>query len=132
RFSLFFYVTDPTAVRLIFAVGVVAHLLWLVGLFTVPAAIVSWLCWVSMYGRNPLLYSLPDQLQMALCTLLMLMPSGRALSLDERWRGRGGTVGVWCRRVIQLQMAVVYVGTGLLKSGKTWHEEGTALYYALS
>jgi hypothetical protein len=131
RVSLFFWVEDPWAVRAIFAVGVVAHLLWLVGRFTRVAAVVGWLVWVSMFGRNPLLYSLADQLQMVLCTLLMLMPSGNGLSLDARVRGPK-TVPVWCRRVLQLQMAVVYTATGILKDGKTWHEDGTALYYALS
>ncbi len=131
RLSLFFHIEDPWAVRAIFWLGVVAHLLWLVGLWTRPAAIVAWVVWVSMFGRHPLLYSLADQLQMVLCTLLMLMPSGRGLSLDAR-RGKGGPVPVWCRRVFQLQLAVMYTATGLLKTGDTWHEHGTALYYALA
>jgi hypothetical protein len=132
RWSLFFYITDPWAVRAIFALGVVAHLLWLVGLFTPVAAVVSWLLWASMMGRHPLLYSLADQLLMVLVTLVALMPTGRGLSLDARWRGKGGTVPVWCRRMMQLQLAVVYVGTGALKTGDTWRVDGTALYYTLS
>ncbi len=132
RWSLFFWFDDPGAVRLIFGLGVLAHLLWLLGLFTRVASVVAWLVWVSMFGRHPLLYSLADQLQMALCTLLMLMPTGRGLSLDARLRRKRAEVPVWCRRVIQLQMAVVYTSTGLLKTGDTWHEQGTALYFALS
>jgi hypothetical protein len=132
RLSLFFFVEDPWAVRAIFGLGVVAHVLWLLGLYTRAAAIVSWVVWVSMFGRHPLLYSLADQLQMVLCTLLMLMPSGRGLSLDAKLRGKTGPVPVWCRRVVQVQMAVVYTATGLLKTGNTWHEHGTALYYSLA
>jgi hypothetical protein len=132
RWSLFFYVTDPWAVRAIFALGVVAHLLWLVGLFTPVAAVVAWLVWASMMGRHPLLYSLADQLLMVLVTLVALMPTGRGLSLDAHCRGKGGTVPVWCRRMMQLQLAVVYVGTGALKTGDTWRVDGTALYYTLS
>lgn len=131
RFSLFFWVEDPWAVRAIFAAGLVAHLMWLVGRFTRVAAFVAWVVWVSMFGRNPLLYSLADQLQMVLCTLLMVMPSGNGLSLDARARGPK-PVPVWCRRVLQLQMAVMYTATGLLKDGSTWHDDGTALYYSLS
>ncbi len=131
RWSLFFWVEDPWAVRAIFAVGVLAHVLWLVGRFTRVAAFVAWVVWVSMFGRHPLLYSLADQLQMVLCTLLMLMPSGNGLSLDARKRG-AKPVPVWCRRLLQLQLAVVYTATGLLKDGDTWHEDGTALYYALA
>lgn len=130
RWSLFFYVESAPAVQAIFGLGVVAHILWLVGLYTRPAAIVAVVVWVSMVGRNPLLYSMPDNLITALSMWLALLPSGRGLSLDARWRGKGGPVPVWCRRLLQLQVAVVYTGTGLLKSGVTWRE-GTAIYYSL-
>lgn len=131
RWSIFFHVTDPWAVRGVFAIGVLAHLLWLVGLFTRPAAIVAFGLWASMVGRNPNLYSMPDQCHTALALWLALLPSGRGLSLDARWRGKGGPVPVWCRRLLQLQVAVIYTGTGLLKTGATWRSEGTALYFAL-
>jgi hypothetical protein len=131
RWSLFFWFDDPMAVRAIFAAGVVAHLLWLVGLYTRAAALVSAAVWVSMVGRNPLLYAMPDQLHTAMMVWLALMPSGRGLSLDARWRGKGGPVPVWCRRIVQLQLAVMYVATGLAKHGTTWKAEGTAIYYSL-
>ncbi len=130
RMSLFFIVEAPWAVQGIFGLGVVAHLCWLVGWRTTPASIVAWVVWVSMVGRNPLLYSLPDQLQMALATLLLLMPTGRGVSLDARRLGPR-PVPVWCRRVIQFQVAVMYTATGLLKHGPTWHKHGTALYFTL-
>lgn len=131
RFSVFFYVENPWAVRAIFALGLVAHIMWLVGRHTRIAAFIAWLLWVSMMGRHPLLYSLADQMHMALCTLLMVMPSGNGLSLDAKRNGPK-PVPVWCRRIIQLQMAVVYVGTGLAKEGVTWRADGTALYFAAS
>jgi hypothetical protein len=131
RTSLFFWIEAPWAVRLIFAIGVVAHVLWLVGRWTVAASIVSWIVWVSMSGRSPLLYSLPDQLQMVTCTLLVLMPSGRGLSLDARRAGGAKPVPVWCRRVLMIQLGTLYTATGLLKHGPTWHRDHTALYYSL-
>jgi hypothetical protein len=127
---VFFVVEDPLLVRLLFAVGVLAHLAWTVGFHTEVAGILAFATWVSLVGRNPLLYSLPDQLQMALALVLACMPAGRGFSLDARHRGRGRPVPVWCRRLVQLQLAVLYAGTGLLKSGATW-KDGTALYYAL-
>ncbi len=132
RWSLFFWFPDPTAVRALFAVGVVAHVMWLVGLYTRVAAVVAAAIWLSMVGRNPLLYSMPDQLHSCLIVWLALMPTGRGVSLDARWRGKGGPVPVWCRRIVQLQIAVVYTTTGLLKSGATWQADGTAIYYALA
>ena len=131
RLSLFFYVTEPRAVQAVFACGVVAHVLWLVGLFTPIAGLVSAAVWISMVGRNPLLYSMPDQLHTAMIAWLALMPTGRGLSLDARWRGKGGPVPVWCRRILQLQIAVMYTVTGFAKSGPTWKAEGSAIYYSL-
>lgn len=130
RWSVFFYVSSPGVVQAIFAVGVLAHLMWLVGLFTRVSSLVAFVVWASMVGRNPLLYSMPDQFHTVLAFYLMLLPSGRGLSLDASWRGRGGPVPVWCRRVLQLQLAVLYTGGGLLKDGPAWTETGTAIYYA--
>jgi len=132
RWSLFFRVRDPAAVRAIWTVGVVALGMWTVGLLTRVSSIIGLLVWVSMYGRNPLLYAYPDQLALLLGVLLALMPAGRGFSLDARWFGWGGTVPVWCRRIIELQIAIVYTVTGIEKTGKTWVEDGTAIYYTLN
>ncbi|WP_146661683.1 HTTM domain-containing protein [Enhygromyxa salina] len=64
--------------------------------------------------------------------LLALMPAGRGFSLDARWFGWGGTVPVWCRRILQLQLGIMYTVTGLAKTGDTWHVDGTAIYYTLN
>lgn len=132
RWSLFFTVHEPTAVRAIWAVGVLALGLWTVGLFTRISSVIGMLVWFSMYGRNPLLYAYPDQLALMLGFLLALTPSGRGFSLDARWRGRGGTVPIWCRRILQLQLAIVYTATGLEKTGETWRVDGTAIWYTLT
>jgi len=131
RYSLFLWFDEPWQVRTIFGVGVVAHLMWLVGLYTRPAALISFAVWASLIGRNPLLYAMPDQMHTCMLLWLALLPSGRGLSLDAAWRGKGGPVPVWCRRVLQLQIAVVYTTTGLLKTGATWKADGTAIYYSL-
>ena len=132
RWSLFFEVRDPTVVRAIWGVGIVALGMWTVGLLTRVSSLVGLFVWVCMYGRNPLLYAYPDQLALLLGFLVALMPAGRGFSLDARWLGWGGPVPVWCRRVIELQIGIVYTVTGLEKTGKTWVEEGTAIYYTLN
>lgn len=132
RWSLFFSVQDPLAVRMIWALGVLALGMWTVGLFTRISSVIGMLLWISMYGRNPLLYAYPDQLALLLGFLLALTPAGRGFSLDARWRGRGGTVPIWCRRIIQLQLAIVYTVTGLEKTGDTWRVDGTAIWYTLN
>ncbi|MCA9693571.1 MAG: HTTM domain-containing protein [Myxococcales bacterium] len=128
--SIFYYVTDPTWVRAIFTVGLLAHVTWLLGLYTRLSSLIAWLVWISMVGRNPLLYSMPDQWHGALAFYVMLLPTGRGFSLDARWRKKGRPAPVWCRRLLQLQLAVLYVGAGVSKTGATWRETGEALYYA--
>jgi hypothetical protein len=132
RWSLFFTIRDPFAVRAIWALGVLALAMWTVGLFTRVSSILGMLLWISMYGRNPLLYAYPDQLALMFGALLTLMPAGRGFSLDARWLGWGGTVPVWCRRILQLQLGILYTATGLEKTGDTWQVDGTAIYYTLT
>lgn len=132
RWSLFFTIHDPLAVRVIWLIGTLALGLWALGLFTWISGALGMLLWVSMYGRNPLLYAYPDQLALVFGLLMVMMPAGRGFSLDARLRGKGGTVPVWCRRVIQLQLGIVYTATGLEKTGESWHVDGTAIYYTLT
>ncbi len=137
RWSLFFHLSSPGWVRALFAVGALAHVGWVLGAWTRLSAAVSVVLWVSMIGRNPLLYGFPDQLGLVLAVLLACMPTGRAWSVDAWRRRRRGDVDatlvpVWCRHVLQLQIAVVYGATGLLKTGTTWRESGTAVYYTMA
>lgn len=132
RWSIFFSVREPLAVQAIWTLGTLALGLWALGLYTWISGALGMLLWISMYGRNPLLYAYPDQLAIFFGVLVALMPSGRGFSLDAKLRGKGGTVPVWCRRVIQLQLGIVYTATGLEKSGDTWHVDGTAIYYTLT
>jgi hypothetical protein len=132
RWSLFFHVRDPLAVQVIWTIGTAALGMWALGLYTRITSLLGMLLWVSMYGRNPLFYAFPDQLSMLFGALMAMMPAGRGFSLDARLRGKGGTVPVWCRRVIQLQLGIVYTSTGLEKTGDTWQVDGTAIYYTLT
>lgn len=132
RWSLFFTIRDPLAVQAIWVIGTAALGLWALGLYTRITALLGMLLWISMYGRNPLLYAFPDQLALFFGALMALTPAGRGFSLDARLRGKGGTVPVWCRRLIQLQLGIVYTATGLEKTGDTWHVDGTAIYYTLT
>lgn len=132
RWSLFFHVRDPLAVQAIWAIGTAALGLWALGLYTRITSLLGMLLWISMFGRNPLFYAFPDQLALLFGALMAMMPAGRGFSLDARLRGKGGTVPVWCRRVLQLQLGIVYTATGLAKTGDTWHVDGTAIYYTLT
>jgi hypothetical protein len=137
RWSPLFTWDEPTWVWSGFIAVGLAHLLWCAGAWTRLVSAVAVLGWIALLGRQPLLYALPDQLLMALAILLALAPAGRAVAIDA-WRRRDGGDGaarlvpVWARHLVQLQLAVMYLATGLLKTGPTWWSEGSALYYALA
>lgn len=115
---------------------IVASLLTSLGLFTRISSILVFLSLVAIHHRNPLILNGGDTLQRACAFYLAVGPSGAAFSLD-RWlaRRRGSApeqpppVSLWPQRLIQINMAVLYLTTVWLKwQGPTW-KNGTATWY---
>ena len=108
------------------------------GLFTRTSAAILLVCLLSMHTRDPLILNSGDNLMRIATFILMFSPAGAALSLDRRLGAAGAgalrpppLVVPWTLRLLQLQLATVYLATALLKStGETWID-GTALYYAV-
>jgi len=93
---------------------------------------------VALHHRAPWLQHGGDRILRISVLALCFAPSGAAFSIDAwRARRRRGTdacalVPVTAHRLVQLQLMIIYLLTGLAKvSGGTWHN-GSALYYALS
>ncbi len=139
---LLFNHDDPAILYPVFWTWVGLTAVWTVGLFTRLTGVLVWfgtLCWIN---RNPnLLNGGDDTLQVALF-LLMLAPCGRALSLDA-WRlGSSRLVPPWSVRLLQIQLQIIYLTTGIVKlagtglgenylpTGTWW--EGTSIHYALN
>ena len=107
----------------------------LVGYKTRLATIVSWFFLISIHSRNPFILQGGDILFRMILFWAMFLPLGKKYSIDslnkkekqkEKTFFSFGTVG------ILLQVALVYFFSALLKTGKEWYPEGTAIYYALS
>jgi len=111
--------------------GCLTHVMWMMGLWTPIAANCSVALWVSMLSRNPFIYSYADQYQLLVALLLALIPTGRSFSFDSNFSKAKGTVSVAYRALLQLQVALVYLDSGLTKGGPTWRIDGTAIYYSL-
>jgi len=136
QWSWFFAADDPTAVRVLGGIMLVAAVLLTLGLATPLAAIVSLLGLVSAANRAPLnTFGLDDTLGMLLISLVV-GPSGSRLSLDEKILGAGqgrGAASVRANvalRLLQVHLCVVYFfsGAGKLFGASWW--EGTALWGA--
>jgi len=146
---LLFNSDSPWVVYPLFTIWVAVTALWLVGWHTRLMNAAVWLLTLAFITRNPnILNGGDDTLQVGLF-LLLLSPCGRALSLDAWLRHRRkGTTGpeytvAWPVRVIQIQLCVIYLTTGLAKLVLTgWGEhgwrpdgtwwDGTSVHYVLN
>lgn len=90
----------------------------------------AWVLLAALQDRNPALYMSGDRYLLLLLMWCVLLPTGARLSLRpappsitriRSWAGAG----------LLLQIVLVYVLTGLKKTGPQWLD-GTALWYALN
>ncbi|MCI0376936.1 MAG: HTTM domain-containing protein, partial [Gemmataceae bacterium] len=110
-----------------------------------------WFLTLCFINRNPVLKNGADDVLMAGLFLLLLSPSGKALSIDA-WLARRklspeqarlpAYTAAWPVRVLQIQLCIIYLTTGLAKllrvawDGDGWFQgtwwDGTAIHYTLS
>jgi hypothetical protein len=106
-----------------------------IGFKTKVANWVAFILMVSFHQRNINILSSADLLMRIMFMLMLFSPSGNAYSLDSIIaRLKGAPLKRnhprWAMRLIQIQIAVVYVSTVLAKAkGITWLD-GSAVYYA--
>jgi hypothetical protein len=138
RLNLLSGVTDDR-VTLLFYVGVMAAaLLTAMGLWTRLSSALLAIGYVTLHHRNPFILHGGDLVLRVSLIYLAIAPAGAACSLDRvisLWKGRAGAqlpaVPLWVQRLIQYQIALIYVTTVWHKSrGHHWMD-GTATWYPL-
>lgn len=142
QWSRLWYVpATPAALHACFWIAVAHTVLLLVGL--VPrvnaAFLLAWL--ISFQNRNGFILDGEDSLMRLLALYLALMPCGASWSLNaclvRWWRGHRGTeqyavlagAPAWGLRLLQIQMAFIFLAAGLEKAGDPAWLGGTAMYY---
>jgi Vitamin K-dependent gamma-carboxylase len=129
---------DDRWIAAFFWVFLAFALLLTVGLWTRVSSVAVYLCLASMQQRNLWVTHGGDVFLRVAGFFLMFAPAGAALSVD-RWlrvrRGREGSAieprAPWAQRMIQLELALMYVTSFWWKlKGNTWLQ-GTALYYVV-
>lgn len=106
------------------------------GLFTRVSSVAVFLCLTSIQQRNPFITHGGDTFLRVAGFFLMFAPAGAALSIDRLRRIRAGKEGAeieprspWAQRMIQFELALMYLVSFWWKSmGAPW-VNGTALYY---
>lgn len=119
---------------LFFLAGTIAILL-LIGYKTKLTTFLSWYLLVSLQLRNPLINS-GDQLLRVLLFFAIFLPLNACYSVDSTLNS---SIRTFPKKIFSfgtvaylLQITLFYFFNCIRKTGSEWHEEGSAVYYALS
>jgi hypothetical protein len=129
---------SDAAVMTFYWVFLVFAICLMIGCLSRLSSIVVYVCLVSIQARDPFIMNGGDDLLRVTGLFLIFAPTGAAMSVDRLlriWRGREGLAvsprSPWAQRMIQIQTAIMYIGTFWWKTlGVTWLN-GTAVHYAL-
>ncbi len=144
RWSLLKGVEDHRVIQIALGVWSAATFCLMIGLFTRPSAVVTWVLSTSFAGLNSCIDNAGDEIRGILLFYLMISHCGAVWSVD-RWRqcrrsqsaserGLEGPVCIhpWPLRLLVVQMTLIYFSNGMFKlTGGTW-PSGDSLYYVMS
>ena len=132
--SLFFFgfgnFANATAYAIMGA-GIVSALLLTLGWHSRLSALITWLVWVSLWNRNPLLLDGDDAILKIMCFYLMLSPCGNAWSYDAYRVVKPRPSPAWPLRLIQGQIALIYFVSGWVKFHSAEWDNGAVIQIVL-
>ena len=136
RINLLATVSDSRVMLAVLVISVLLSFLLMIGLWTKPVAIALALIILSLQHQSPAILHGGDTVIRLLVMYLALSPAGLVCSADRLiglWRGKippGPVVApLWTQRVIQLNLAILYLMAVWTKwIGVTW-QNGSATWY---
>jgi len=132
RWSLMDYFGADWQMSLFFVLWIMVLIGLLVGYQTKLMTILNWVLIVSIHERNIFMLSGADTVMRVMSFWIMWIPLGRAYALDRRLNPTlPETVFAFPLRIIQLQLAFIYLATALLKGHGIMWLDGSAVYTAL-
>jgi len=132
RWSLMDYFGADWQVALFFVLWIIVLICLLLGYQTKLMTILNWVIIVSIHERNILMLSGADSVMRVMSFWILFLPLGRAYSLDRRFKPTlSKTAFAFPLRMVQLQFALIYLGTFMLKTHGIMWLDGSAVYHAL-
>jgi hypothetical protein len=142
QFSILNYFAASWMAILVFILWAGISLALLVGYRTGTMAVLNYVIWLSMIHRNPFILHAPDQVMLVLSFWMIFLPLNRHYSIDG-WlaRRRRQTTEhaenllvphityAFPLRVIQIQVALIYIFTSYYKWHGVFWRVGDGLYY---
>jgi len=123
---------------LFFVVLILACISLIIGFWSRASAVIIYLCINTLHSRNAVIHHSGDTVMLVMAAYLALSPAGAACSIDRLrriFRGKESDtpplIVPWAQRLMQLQVATVYLGAILSKAGGEKWVNGTAAYYPI-
>ncbi len=133
--TLLFRFDDGRSLEIWFWLSVTAALCGMLGFVTRPALVLTFYSMLLFRERGPYITFGADLVLNCLGMLLLFSRCGSVWSLDSLFRKRRARplclIENWPVRAIQVQVALIYLITGLKKLGTTPWQDGSAVYYAI-
>jgi uncharacterized membrane protein YphA (DoxX/SURF4 family) len=136
--SIWFHVTDPTAMAVVHVLFLLAAILFTLGFATRITSVLTWIAAMSYIHRSQTTLFGMDTMMNILLIYLMIAPCGAALSLDRlivNWRRKAivpvepSRSATFATRLIQIHFCIIYLASGTSKLlGSSWWG-CTALWY---
>jgi predicted DCC family thiol-disulfide oxidoreductase YuxK len=121
---------------ILFCIAGIIALFLIFGYHTRFSIIASWFLLISLQTRNPLVLQGGDVVFRVTLFFMMFLPLANVWSLDRLFnripRSKEKGVADFATLGYITQVSVLYIFTGLLKTGSAWHVDGSAVYYALN
>lgn len=133
----FFLCTGSTwGLAVLFALGALGGLSFMLGYYPRAAALFCWFFTVSLQLRNPIVLDGGDELLRLLLFWCMFLPLSSRASWHSRkhpeWQSLPNSYRSVATAGVTLQYVLLYFFAAYLKTGADWRETGEALYYTLS
>jgi len=134
QFSILNYVGTSWGVMLLFGAWAGIALALLLGYCTRAMTILNYLFWLSLVQRNPFSLHAPDHVLLLLSFWALFLPLSHSYSIDA-WLARrrqqplSHTTYAFPLRMIQLQVALIYLFTSYYKWQGLFWRTGDGLFY---
>lgn len=119
----------------LFIVAGIFAIFLITGYRTTLSAIISFFLLISLQSRNPMVLQGGDVVLRAVLFFMLFLPLGKRWSLDRLFNRIPAPLTKKTSGILTLgyitQICLLYILTGVLKSGAPWHADGSAVYYAL-
>lgn len=117
---------------LLFCVGIIIGIALLAGYRTSLSSFLCWVFLISLHNRNFYILQGGDDLLRIVMFWGIFIPWGQKFTFFKHHKSTNNKVYSLAAIALIIQLASVYFFSAMMKTGAEWHEDGTALYYALN